>query len=55
MVSSRHDKQAVPVKPQKYAYLDKTCVMTTLVDMSMCMGEISQGSTPNEELHAAND
>lgn len=40
----RHNREAVPMKSQNYAYQNNTYIMTTLVNMPTCMMEISQDS-----------
>lgn len=45
IVASIYDREATLMKHQKYGHLKETCMVTVLVDMSMWVGEISQGLT----------
>lgn len=43
IVSSRHDREDVPMKTHHYGWLNKTCIMATTVDMPKWTGKVSQG------------
>jgi hypothetical protein len=44
-MSSGYDRHDEPMKAQQYGYLNKTSIMTTLIDKPIGMRKLSQGPT----------
>lgn len=54
-MSSRYNRKTTFIKYQQYGCLNKTPTVTMPVDMSRCLGEISETLLLNEEQFVIND
>lgn len=54
IVSSAHDREAVPVKSQPHGCLNKINTMTTSADKPMGIKELFKALSLDEDLEAAN-